>query len=264
MKKITSAEKYFRRYLKIAPLSVALCRSIEASFFSTVRMKAPILDIGCGFGEFAKVFFDSQIAMGVDNSALDLLAAAKVKKYKHLLLADARKLPLANNSFATVMSVSTMEHIPEVEKVIHEAYRVLKPKGMLAISMETNEVDTHMFYWQLLEKMGLHTLAGMYKKAFNDLFHRHTLFSQKEWEHIIKKSGFVIEKSHMIVSPTIITLFDIFTVTAWLSQILRPFIGRRVVYRPQVMINFLTFLFMRYINAKDTRGTVLFLVARKT
>ena len=37
--KMLIAEKYFRRYLKIAPLSVALCRSVEAKYFSTIRIR---------------------------------------------------------------------------------------------------------------------------------------------------------------------------------------------------------------------------------
>lgn len=259
----SSAEKYFRRYLKIAPLSVALVRSVEAKNFSTIKMVPPILDLGCGFGEFAKVFFEDPIDMGVDNEPFDLYAASKVKRYKNLLLADARNLPIANESYSTIISVSTMEHIKKVDMVFKEAYRVLKPNGILIASMETNEVDEHTFYLPLLRKIGLSFVSNFFLVLFNTLFHRHMLLSKKNWKQRIIKSGFIIQESRNIVSPTIIKLFDIFVATAWPAQLLRPFFGRRVVYRPQIVINLLTSLLLKYVDENKDMGTVLFVVARK-
>lgn len=262
-KKVSIAEKYLRRYLKIAPLSVALCRSVEAKNFSSVKMKPPILDIGCGFGEFAQVFFEDAIDMGVDNSPLDLFAASKVKKYKNLLLADARDLPLANGSYSTIISVSTMEHIKNADKVFKEAYRVLKPSGTFAITIETDRVDKHTLYRPFLKKIGMNFLSKVLTREFNTLFHRHLLLSRKEWEKRIKKAGFVIEESRYIVSPTVIQLFDIFLITAWPSQLLRPILGKRIVYHPEFFVNLLTALFLKYVDDEESSGTVLFLVARK-
>ncbi|MBI2028539.1 MAG: class I SAM-dependent methyltransferase [Candidatus Levybacteria bacterium] len=262
-KKYSLAEKYFRRYLKIAPLSVALCRSVEAKNFATVKMVNPILDIGCGFGEFAQVFFEDPVDMGVDNAPLDLYAASKVNKYKNLLLADARKLPLADQSYSTIISVSTMEHIKKVDSVFKEAYRVLKSNGVFVITVETNKVDKHTFYRPLLKKIGMSFLSEKFTDAFNVLFHRHTILSKKEWEKKIKTAGFFIEESRYIVSPAIIKFFDIFIPTALPSQLFRPIFGKRIVYRPEFIVSVLTRLFLRYIEDEESEGTVVFLVARK-
>src|SRR5437879_5088350 len=104
--KISHAEKYFRRYLQIAPLGLSLWRSVEAKHLSKITLKRRILDIGCGFGEFAKAFADEQMDMGIDNNSRDLYIAAKGKKYKNLTLADARDLPFADNSYASIFSIS--------------------------------------------------------------------------------------------------------------------------------------------------------------
>lgn len=261
--KILNAETYFRRYLKIAPLSVALCRSVEAKHFSTIKMKPPVLDIGCGFGEFAEVFADQQIDTGVDNSAGDLHECAKRGKYKNLVLADARNLPFLNNTYSTIISISTMEHIKNVDKVFKEAYRVLKPNGIFVISVETSEVDKYLMCRSFLNKIGLSFLHTYLISIFNIIFHRHTVISKKDWEVKIKKAGFVIEESRSIMSPTIIKLFNIFIFTALVSQFLRPILNRRLVYRPQFIINLLTSLFLKYVDDKNTKGTVLFLIARK-
>ena len=54
---------YFRKFLKVAPLSLAIWRSIEAYQLAknSINYKRPILDIGCGFGEFAGVFFNKTV-----------------------------------------------------------------------------------------------------------------------------------------------------------------------------------------------------------
>ncbi|MBU2632814.1 class I SAM-dependent methyltransferase, partial [Patescibacteria group bacterium] len=124
-------EKYFRRFLKITPLSVAIWRAVEAGHLSKYKLNTPVLDIGCGFGEFAKGFTDGKIDVGIDINARDLKAALKTKKYKKLILADARKLPFLDNTFNSIISISTFEHIKNPEKVFKECLRVLKPGGLL-------------------------------------------------------------------------------------------------------------------------------------
>ena len=72
-----SAEKYLRRFLSITPISVAVWRSVEAKYLATVKLNRPILDIGCGFGEFAQGFFDAKIDVGIDIAAKDLAMAKR-------------------------------------------------------------------------------------------------------------------------------------------------------------------------------------------
>src|SRR3989344_718487 len=108
--KIKRPNEYLKAFLKVAPLSHALWRSIEALSFSQVKFKQPVLDVGCGFGEFAGVVFD-KVEVGIDVSASDLEKALKGKQYKKVQWADARNLPFKSKSFSTVTSVSVMEHI---------------------------------------------------------------------------------------------------------------------------------------------------------
>lgn len=258
-----SVEKYFRRYLDIAPLSVALWRSVEAKHLSSVDLKHPILDVGCGFGEFAQAFFDESCDVGLDRAPLDLYAASRVNKYKNLLLGDARDLPFPEGTFWTVISVSTLEHIPNPDLVLKEAYRVLKPKGKVVFTIETTKVEDSSIYRPLFKKAGLPWLSKFYARTFNKLFHRETLLDKEAWIKKFEKTGFIIEKSDDIISPTITKLFDLFLITSWPSQILKPFLGRRLVYRPQLLNDLLVKIFLKYIERRDENGTNLFIVARK-
>lgn len=256
-------EKYFRNYLAIGPLGLALWRSVEAKHLGKVYLKRPVLDIGCGFGEFAVAFADEPIDMGIDLSAWDLFAASKTKKYKNLILGDARDMPFADNSYATIFSISTLEHIENSDTVLKEAYRVLKPGGMLFLTLETDEVDGATFYRPLFKKIGFPFLSNLATNMYNTLFHRHTLLSKTVWIKKIVKAGFTIEKSQDIISKKITRLFDIFLLTAWPSQLFRPVIGKRLVYRPKWMSDLFVQIFLNDIAEEEKEGTNLLIIARK-
>ncbi|MEK7571950.1 MAG: methyltransferase domain-containing protein [Patescibacteria group bacterium] len=258
-----SAEKYFRRYLRIGPLSLALWRAVEAKHLSRIKLEKPVLDIGCGFGEFALAFAEEPIDMGIDNYARDLYIASKTGKYKNLTLADARELPFADNTYGSVFSISTLEHIENSDKVLKELYRVLKPGGTLFLTLETDEVDGATFYRPLLKKNGLGFLSDMLTKQYNALFHRHTLLPKKVWRGKIEKAGFVIETYREIISSQVTKLFDKFIIFAWPSQLSRPFIGKRVVFRPKFVEDILTKRFLKYVDEEEKEGTNLLIIAKK-
>lgn len=256
-------EKYFRNYLAIGPLGLALWRSVEAKHLGRVPLKHPILDLGCGFGEFAVAYADEQIDMGIDINSRDLYEAAKTKKYKNLTLADARDLPCSNNSYASIFSISTLEHITNSDKVLKEAYRILKPGGILFLTLETDEVDDATFYRPLLKRMGLSVVSDMMQKKYNKIFHRETLLSKDIWKQKVENAGFVLEKTQDIISPTINRLFDILLITAWPSQLVKLFLGRRVGIRPKFVTEWMVKRFLKYVKEEEKEGTNLLIIAKK-
>ena len=236
---------YFRKYLDVAPFALALWRAPEANFIrdgyakvtntdfskqTTIKLKTPILDVGCGFGEFAGVFFDSQIEIGVDISIEDLLRAEKGEKYKKLVSADARHLPFSKNTFSTVISVSVLEHISTPKKCIQEAYRVLKPGGILILTIVTSDINNHLFYPPLLKKLGLYRVADEYIKYYHHIFKHITLYSPQKWKQIVEQAGFTIRLQRGTFSDKLVKAFDFFLLTALPSQVSRWLNGSRWVW----------------------------------
>ncbi len=261
--KKVSAEKYFRRYLRIGPLALAIWRAVEARHFASLDLKRPMLDIGCGFGEFALAFFETPCDTGIDNNAKDLGEAFKTKKYQELTLGDAREMPYKDNTFSSIISVSTLEHIPFPKKVLKEAYRTLKSGGLLAVTLETDEVDPNTFYRPAMKKVGLGWLSDWCTYLYNTMYHRHTLLPKKQWKKMILETGFEIDLYRDVISVKVTKLFDIFLLTAWPSQIWKVIIGKRKVWRPQWMEDMLVKIFLPTLNEEEGYGTNLLIVARK-
>jgi SAM-dependent methyltransferase len=83
----------------------------------------PVLDLGCGIGHsYAELA--PRRTVGVDVEARVL---AGQDRETHV--ADMRSLPFADATFASVLSVQSIEHVPDPGRAMAEAARVLAPGG---------------------------------------------------------------------------------------------------------------------------------------
>lgn len=82
-----------------------------------------ILDLGCGVGHSYHLLSPRE-TVGVD---LDAEALAGQGRETHV--ADMRDLPFPDDDFDGVLSVQSIEHVPDPERVLAEVHRVLKPGG---------------------------------------------------------------------------------------------------------------------------------------
>jgi SAM-dependent methyltransferase len=82
------------------------------------------LDLGCGIGHSLAPLAPRE-TVGVD---IDPEALAGQTRETHA--ADMRALPFADGSFASVIAVQSLEHVPDPERVLAECHRVLEPDGV--------------------------------------------------------------------------------------------------------------------------------------
>ena len=93
------------------------------------RLAAPllppgrVLDLGCGIGHSYRQLAP-RVSVGVDVDA-DALAGQE----RETVAADMRRLPFAAATFASVISVQSLEHVPDPDAVMEEARRVLARPG---------------------------------------------------------------------------------------------------------------------------------------
>ena len=81
------------------------------------------LDLGCGVGHSVDLLAPRE-TVGVDRDAAALAGQARETH-----VADMRALPFGTGSFAGVISVQSIEHVPDPERVLGEVARVLEPEG---------------------------------------------------------------------------------------------------------------------------------------
>lgn len=256
--------EYLRRYLRIAPAALALWRAIEAKHIATVEFPRPILDLGSGFGEFSSVFFDELPDVGLDIRHPDLRRAQQGQVYKSLVLGDACQLPFASGSFASVLSVSVLEHIPRAHEAVAEAYRVLESGGRFVLTAPTQQLSEYLFYSRVLRRVGLSPLARFYAWIFNRAVHHVNLFSEEDWLRLLTEAGFHLDERRMTINRRSLRAFDLTLPFAVPSQISRLLVGNRMARRPEWLVRFWERRLAKCVAEDDAEGACnLFVVARK-
>ncbi|MDX1663808.1 MAG: methyltransferase domain-containing protein, partial [Candidatus Promineifilaceae bacterium] len=179
------------RHLKTVPAFRALLRAVEARFYRALSIPEPVLDLGCGDGHFAKMIFDSPLAAGVDPWWGPLQKARRAGVYRLNVQAVGDRLPFADQSFGSVISNSVLEHIPDVEPVLRESARVLRPGGQLVVTMPSHLFTEHLGGAALLAPLGL---ADNYRDFFNTISrHAHT-DPPETWAARMGRAGFEVER----------------------------------------------------------------------
>lgn len=86
-----------------------------------------VLDVGCGIGHSAS-FLAPRHSVG-----LDLDPGALADQDRPTAAADMRRLPFVDGAFAGVMSVQSIEHVPDPEVALAEMARILDTDGTAVI-----------------------------------------------------------------------------------------------------------------------------------
>jgi glycosyltransferase involved in cell wall biosynthesis/protein-L-isoaspartate O-methyltransferase len=116
---------------------------------------ARVLEIGCGRGGFSKYLAER----GADLVAADFSDAAVAITDRMLapypnaeaVVADIEALPYETGSFDAVVSLDTIEHVPDPTRAVAELVRVLKPGGRFVLT--TNNYLGLIGLWRLAMKL---------------------------------------------------------------------------------------------------------------
>ena len=110
---------------------------IEKNIISELLPIVPdnsMLELGCGSGHWTQFFVEKGFKVtGVDMSQAMLNIARQKKIGAQLLLANCENLPFADYSYSFIATITMLEFVDDIDKVIKEIYRVLKKGGYLII-----------------------------------------------------------------------------------------------------------------------------------
>jgi SAM-dependent methyltransferase len=82
-----------------------------------------IVDLGCGVGHsYDRLAPRETVGVDLDQSAL-------AGQARETVVADMRALPFADGEFDGAIAVQSLEHVPDPERVLAEAARVVRPAG---------------------------------------------------------------------------------------------------------------------------------------
>ena len=222
------------RNLREIPAFRALIRTIEGRLLTELGpLPRPLLDLGCGDGHFAQVVLGS-VDVGLDLDVPKLVEAADRRAYRHLGAGSATILPFRAEAFRSVLANCALEHIPDLDAVLHEVRRVLVPGGLFVLSVPNDVHNENLLLSRLLGGLGLSRAAAAYRGWFRRMQVHHHMYSADTWGRKLREHGFRVCSSRGYLSPRATVLLELGHFAGWHNVLSRALLGRWVAlpWRP--------------------------------
>jgi SAM-dependent methyltransferase len=131
----------------------------------------PILDLGCGTGGMLAHFQTLGESIGLDSAPEAEVGCRK--RGLPFVFGWGPSLPFRNGAFGVVTLLDVIEHIPDERGVLTEALRVLRPGGLLVVT-----VPAYQFLWS----------------KHDDLNHHQRRYRRSGLRSVLQRAGFSIAK----------------------------------------------------------------------
>jgi SAM-dependent methyltransferase len=219
-----------------------------------LRTGQRVLDLGCGEGRHAitAVMNADVHVVGLDRKMEDLATArarrgdfeipASLHRQLDFLVGDGLALPFCDGCFDRVICSEVLEHVPDYRAMLREIRRVLKPGGLLAVSVP--RFGPEWICWQLSYEY--HAVDGGHVRIFRRAELRsaieslglvcyashwaHALHSPYWWLRCLFKSR--AEDSRIVHAYHSFLIWDLMhrpRPIRWLEHLLNPLIGKSTV-----------------------------------
>jgi SAM-dependent methyltransferase len=250
---------YLSRQLQDMAPHRAILRAVECKLMGRVPLVHPVLDIGCGDGHFASIAYDQPLDVGIDIMARDLpeAAARRPMVYRHVMFADATTLPFPDTTFNTVVSNCVIEHIPNLDGVLGEIARVLRPGGTFATTLPSEHYHDYLLGATLLRRAGLPRLGQAYGEFFNRISHHHHVYPPAIWTERLAAVGLEVVEHQYYFSPAAHRAFDLSHYLGVPNLLAKRLLGRWVLH-PIQMAPFERWLRPFYEEPWPTKGAYQF------
>jgi SAM-dependent methyltransferase len=261
---LAAGKDFLWLHLRELPYFRSILRAVEARFYQGLDLPKPILDVGCGDGHFATVVFDSPIDVGIDLHLPSLREANRRGAYRLLLDTDGTRLPIRSASLGSAFSNSVLEHLPDLDGVLAEIARTLKPGAPLFFTVPNPGYRTELSFPRFLASVGLSRAARAYQGYFMWMSRTRNMMYEAEWAERLGRAGLAVERTARYFSPAALHALEWGHYFGAPSLVARWLTGHWIV-APHRWNLWLTERLTRryYLETPCSDGTYSFYLARK-
>jgi SAM-dependent methyltransferase len=238
---------------------------VEARFYGDISLPEPVLDLGCGDGHFASLAFERPLDVGMDPWWGPIQEAASRNSYHHLVCAAGMRMPYPPKYFSSAVSNSVLEHIPDLDLVLHDLARVMRPGAPFIFCVPNHHFLDSLSLGQLFDKIKLPALGDAYRIFFNWISRHYHCDSPEKWHHRLEKAGFVVEEWWHYFSPKALKTLEwghFFGVPSWVCKVL---FGRWILVPSAGNLILARWIVQRHYDepARSEEGVYSFFITRR-
>jgi len=255
---------YLYPHLRSLPFFRSLLRAVEASFYADIDLPHPILDVGSGDGHFASLSFSNKIDVGIDPWGALMAEAKSYGAYLSLVVADGASMPFPTGHFASAMSNSVLEHIPQLDAVLSEIGRVLSSGATFVFCVPNHHWRQGLAVPPALRKIGLSRLANVYADWFVRITRHYHMLDPEEWRERLDRAGFELVQWWHYFPPQALAVLEWGHYLGLPSLLTRKLFGRWILAPTKWNLSLTEQLLQPYAgNEKTALGTYSFFLARR-
>jgi len=188
----SSRKDYLWLNLSTLPYFRGLLRAVEARHYPEFDLPSPILDLGCGDGNFVTIAFDKKVDVGIDPWTGPVHQAVREGGYHLVVQGAGARMPFPDAHFASGFSNSVLEHIPDLESVLVEMARVLKPDAPFVFCVPNHNFLANLSVSNFFDRIGLRKLGDAYRAFFNRISRHEHCDPPEVWKERLERAGFRI------------------------------------------------------------------------
>lgn len=143
---------------------------------TSISRDSSILDMGFGEGYGTanlSNYFKNVVGLEIEEYAVKHAIEKYQSENCHYMIYDGSNVPFGNESFDRVTSFHVIEHVKNDAMYVHEAWRVLKPGGILmvttpnrALRLDDGQKPWNRFHLREYNSLGLQSVL---KKTFSEV-----------------------------------------------------------------------------------------------
>ncbi|MCG9966643.1 methyltransferase domain-containing protein [Pelotomaculum terephthalicicum JT] len=178
-------------YPHIPPMT--MWRAWEYAAYKHYNLTEPVLDIGCGDGQFFRLVWpEIRDVIGVDIEPGVVKAAKETGFYRDVYIIPAHDMPFAPGSFASVFANCSLEHMDHLPEVLECIARVLHSGGTFLLSVATDKFLEWASLPLLISCVGVPERAVFLQDEYISFHHLVNPLSPQKWVGQLESAGFEV------------------------------------------------------------------------
>lgn len=154
-----------------------------AAFVSSLDPVATALDLGCGDGRLSTAIRADSVTIADVSEVALARARPRLPEATAVALEPDAPLPLSDNAFDLVLCAETLEHARDVQLLLSEIRRVLRPAGRLALTTPAHGRLT-----------GLAVVVRGFERHFDPLSPHLRFLSRRSLGLLLDAMGFEVQR----------------------------------------------------------------------